>query len=1075
MRQNIEAAQPLNPHGGITYAAVEIEAWRGKPLTLALGMRARSFQDQVKYWGLIRSAPLDEVEFCKQVGEDRIPLTHLEMKTQLEGKGYYPDLKSYRAELIHRLYGSESLFRENCRLLKMGKAYREIAAGTTDYHELFKKLLPEPNRELFEVVIRTLRELDESNRNLNGLEERQQYLESLAGLVDGIRERREAKLRYQWLIHHLKAEQHGRDQQNCLEQQQEKEQELAGCTAEIQTGKRQLDEYQRQLNSLRQQDKSGLLAMEQERKQEIERLKTDCDQLQQDVKDHTQTVTKVDREARDSLKDWRMSVRGFYTSLHRLRDKLPFAIGYLLADLDAQQRVEEIREAKDVIVDRTASDSQAALDQLTGEQSALKARQNNLNSEHEALEEQIATLEKEQELAPPVAGFSDACRALEEAMVQPAPLYRGLEWRPEILQATRAAIEETIGAEVLSILLVAGEDWEAASNSVLKEYPGIRLANRDEAAMDLPGWMRKNFDIQECDPGALRVLAEEMQAERHPAVDKVGSETVLRFRSHQRRLKGEQAFLIGAASRQDALKKKIRELEQKKKEIARDLREVTKRANELDDQRSSLNTLADMLRTSPREVINLRYQALSAQDRVEDAKHRLREKQSDLDIQTEHLSNRETELADIQARIKNERLDQLERRQKRVQKHIDQTQDQLDDLREKKGHIAGSIERLRQETAELTERIDKEYQKRAEFAEQLAPLAADVESVEYYVLRTWKGRQFTRIQNVEAVLSQADRDEALKTGELRTQLSHPTFGAQYSFTYDEPKNLLTDRHMSPIQEVVAGGRKEIEEQREVINQRTHELIKTIIMGDLFTELKRSVNILREMARKINHLLRERDFGGNRYRFNLEVQPGYRDLLTVIEQYNPMDSRAQEELKHFLELHKDEIMHTDVNDIPEILDYRNWFEYVLNMTRQVESDGVKIDKHTKSLGSGGEQAVPNYLLILMVAHFLYDGNSALKARVLLFDEAFYGIDSGRRDQLLGFASDLKLQLFVASPDLDGVKQEIPYSTTLLIIKDTDCHVHLMKCDFSSRYQLDMLDTDADLSAPDFKPTEGNDHA
>lgn len=61
--------------------------------------------------------------------------------------------------------------------------------------------------------------------------------------------------------------------------------------------------------------------------------------------------------------------------------------------------------------------------------------------------------------------------------------------------------------------------------------------------------------------------------------------------------------------------------------------------------------------------------------------------------------------------------------------------------------------------------------------------------------------------------------------------------------------------------------------------------------------------------------------------------------------------------------------------------------------------------------------------------------------LLFDEAFYGIDAGRRDQILGFATDLGLQLFIASPDQDGVRREIRNSTTLLVKKDTNYDIHL----------------------------------
>jgi len=97
---------------------------------------------------------------------------------------------------------------------------------------------------------------------------------------------------------------------------------------------------------------------------------------------------------------------------------------------------------------------------------------------------------------------------------------------------------------------------------------------------------------------------------------------------------------------------------------------------------------------------------------------------------------------------------------------------------------------------------------------------------------------------------------------------------------------------------------------------------------------------------------------------------------------------------------------------------------------LDEEGKVIDRRSKRLGSGGEQAVPNYLLILTIAHFMYRGKK-MRRHALLFDEAFYGIDTGRRDQILGFATDLGLQLFIASPDQDGVRREVRNSTTLLL--------------------------------------------
>ena len=43
--------------------------------------------------------------------------------------------------------------------------------------------------------------------------------------------------------------------------------------------------------------------------------------------------------------------------------------------------------------------------------------------------------------------------------------------------------------------------------------------------------------------------------------------------------------------------------------------------------------------------------------------------------------------------------------------------------------------------------------------------------------------------------------------------------------------------------------------------------------------------------------------------------------------------------------------------------------------------------------------------------------------------------------MSFANDLGLQLFVASPDQDGVKKELPRTTSLFVVKDEKFDVHL----------------------------------
>jgi hypothetical protein len=104
-------------------------------------------------------------------------------------------------------------------------------------------------------------------------------------------------------------------------------------------------------------------------------------------------------------------------------------------------------------------------------------------------------------------------------------------------------------------------------------------------------------------------------------------------------------------------------------------------------------------------------------------------------------------------------------------------------------------------------------------------------------------------------------------------------------------------------------------------------------------------------------------------------------------------------------------------------------------------------------------------VLALAKLMFDGAGAA-VRPLLFDEAFYGIDAGRRDQLLRLATELGLQLFVASPDQDGVTAAVRAATTLFVVKDGNGDVHLAPYHYWSRGrdQPGLFDEPAPASTP-----------
>ena len=264
--------------------------------------------------------------------------------------------------------------------------------------------------------------------------------------------------------------------------------------------------------------------------------------------------------------------------------------------------------------------------------------------------------------------------------------------------------------------------------------------------------------------------------------------------------------------------------------------------------------------------------------------------------------------------------------------------------------------------------------------------------------------------------------------------------------------------------MIAETTKQLADQESIITEDTRRLFKQIIMDELMVSLLKNVMQLRSMTRKIALLLKGRMFGNNQYSFSISPADGFSSIIETVQRYRSLNpSETEAELKTFFDDHFAEILSTEVGEVPQLLDYRNWFRYELKIIT-TNSEGQIIDRKVKGMGSGGEQAVPNYLLILMIANFLYD-REKIRLPILVFDEAFYGIDANRRDQILAFASALKLQLFVASPDQDGVKKEIPFSTSVLVRKDKDFNVQLFPYHWNNTLkQQDLLNPEANIDAP-----------
>lgn len=1038
LRYNLDTGI-MNAGGAITYVALEVVGRHGKLLTVGMGLSATALDEQIKFWGFIKECPLEELPFTTEEDGQIRPSSRQEFKERLNtGHGFYTNKTAYRKDLGDRLFGGEESYQDICRFLSMGKSYKEISAGAADYHQLFKSLLPEPRTSLFEQIIESLRSLDESQTLLDDLERKLGWLSELNTKLIDIGESRQGILRYNWLLHHFTLQKKEEEELHCRTKLQEKHEKIKNGKTTLSELEQKSRELEERLQNLQAKDSLGLVRQEKNCQEEIARKKV---QLQQERAERNTIRARLrvnEKERNTARENFKKLLNKLLPELARYATSLPFPITEFQAEIDTLSRLDILSPAEPAsqhVIDQCDHHIQTGVQKST----LLNQQIEQYDAELPLIQAKVERLEKRSEIVPQLEGYEQFERDLRNAMLTPRPLFQGLEWAPSVKQQERRYIEECIGEEILGTLLLRKAEYEKA-RELCANYSGLRICVDRQEKTEIPDWMRQVFDIRESDPACLLALAMEMESSGwQPEVRTVAGKPVLAFRGHERGLRDAQARLIGSDSRRKALAAEIRDLHKELQQLGRAKKAIYKKHQAVEHSLENINSFKQYLLNKAAEIRSCIHTS-------QEVAHTLASTQlrydthygAELKLKSE-VTALEVRLQELVEIIAKEGLENLEKRVKRLKnqraavlKESDDLKDDIGGDRREISQLEQNIETIRKECIVLTEQKEAAEHKLLETLEPGTDPA-------HYILKTKKGQQFRSRESIQKEIESCR--VALGTGvnNLRIQVNDPEFGGAFRFTYDEEKNQLYDYRLQAIQAIVDQQTTALHEQQEVINDRTRELFKKIIMTDLMQYLRGHVGEMEKMVRRINTLLRSRSFGGQQYSFTIRPLDEFKRLINIIKKISPFDPAGEQELEAFFEDHRDAIIATETGTIPEELDYRNWYHYEM-VVSTLGDEGKVIDRRNKSLGSGGEQAVPNYLLILTIAHFMYRGKKT-RLHTLLFDEAFYGIDAGRRDQILGFATDLDLQLFIASPDQDGVRQEVRNSTTLLVKKDTNYDVHL----------------------------------
>ena len=1040
MRYNVEAGGPLNKDGGITYAALELAVPEsGRTVSICVGLSATRMDVQYDSWGGMADMPVSELPLTvEENGRSRATFRdEFAKRMKAVGGHYYAKIGQYATAVAERFFDDVETYRNVCRILATGKAYREIASKAGNLDALFRQLLEEPNRETFTGLVDGLRSIDESRERLDHLETRLEFLRKLKRGRDVLIRTKENLVCAAWCRADMDFAEATTKQRDLESERERIVSEINTANADIATLKRTRDAAQSELQDLKAKDASGLLLRVKQLSQEMKSFEDECRTKESEsskAKNMTRAAAERMAETRRILKD---GAKKRAVAIHKLGADVSVSVMPLVSALDSAAKSDTPEETA-VEVDSVRGEIAAACENAAAESGVCNRDAERAKEEVSRLKEEAALLESRPEPEPDISGFAAARVVVEERLFKATPLYLHVEPRADLKTVEVAAFEQVVGDALLGTWLVDAKEADALRMEFFRNHreQSIFVRTEDFSVPSETEWVARFVDIAESDPDAVFALKAALASRGGLRVLDAVETKIVAFRGREQPLMAIKPRLLGARHRQEEQRRRIRakrdELATAEKAYDATMRRVREAKTALSRVRELLETVDAALKAWNEERENVRRAKQELSYREEDDARAA----SIAEEARGRLERARDQLESVRLKMKSDGVSAtLERRIKSVEQRIQDLEEKISFSDREVGAKSQRVVDIDSDIVTARNRQHGAASNRAT-AEKLLPGVAAF-------ARERLGNAGASAVALAEFVKDVERKETEGETTLRRDICEPV-GFDYAFQFNAVACSLVDQRGEAIDSVLANESAQYEAQKGIITDRTQRLFRDIFVSEVLRKLYEDDQRLTQLAFKINRMLKDRFFGSSRYSFGLKPVAEYESLLALIRKYTAYGAGEDgEEISDFVEAHREAILNAQPGEIPEMFDYRHWYEFQLKMVTR-DNEGKIIDRWVKAVGSGGEQAVPNYLLILTVAAFLYQGragNHSLRLQPLLFDEAFYGIDAARRDQLLSFANDLGLQLFVASPDQDGVKKELPRTTSLFVVKDEHFDVHL----------------------------------
>lgn len=241
-----------------------------------------------------------------------------------------------------------------------------------------------------------------------------------------------------------------------------------------------------------------------------------------------------------------------------------------------------------------------------------------------------------------------------------------------------------------------------------------------------------------------------------------------------------------------------------------------------------------------------------------------------------------------------------------------------------------------------------------------------------------------------------------------------------------------------------------EEQRQLLNEKDRELYEQIIIHSVGKAIRYRIYRAEQWVKEMNRLMDERKTSSGlklQLAWEPRVQRNESELdtekLVALLKKDPellREEEIEQMIEHFrsrIRLAKQEAEERDSlrRWISELLDYRQWFDFVLYYRKGDQNRRVLTDSRF-NVFSGGEKAMAMYIPLFAATYSRYSDSRPDSPKLISLDEAFAGVDEENIRDLFQLLTDMDFDYIMTSQVLWGCYDTVPSLSIYEIIRPGD---------------------------------------